>query len=339
MKRNIDIDFVVTWLDDNDPNWKQQYSHYRGVQRKEDQGRFRDWDFFRYWFRAVETYAPWVHKVFLVTNGKFPDWINDDCPKLVLVKHSDYIPNEYLPTFCSRTIELNMHRIEGLSEHFVYFNDDMFLNSAVSPEDYFKDGLPCDCNKERLIWVPTYHPDNKFGTDITLYCDIALLNHHFERNKTVKESFRRWFGLHLGLKGILASFLSLKPNHFIDFEWRHFEQPFLKSAFQEAWASEGGMLQKSCTRFRNDVSLNSYFIRYWQFATNRFYPSTLKYGRAYNLNPNLIKSILNDFNNKRVKSICLNDTPKVSPSEYESMKVVLQEAFARKFPRPSSFEK
>ena len=86
---------------------------------------------FRYWFRAVERYAPWVNKVFLVTNGKFPDWINPDNPKLVLVKHDDYIPEEYLPTFNSCAIELHLHRIKDLSEHFVYFNDDTMLNGLT----------------------------------------------------------------------------------------------------------------------------------------------------------------------------------------------------------------
>lgn len=124
------IDFVVTWLDANDPIWRESYNKYRGGVHKEDRGRYRNWDLFRYWFRAVENYAPWVNKVFLVTNGKFPDWINAKHPKLVLIKHTDYMPEKYLPTFNSRAIELNFHCIPGLSEHFVYFNDDMFTGRA-----------------------------------------------------------------------------------------------------------------------------------------------------------------------------------------------------------------
>ena len=120
-------------------------------------GRFREMNIFRYWFRAVERYAPWVNKVFLVTNGKFPDWINPDNPKLVLVKHEDYIPEEYLPTFNSCTIELHLHRIKDLSEHFVYFNDDIMLNGLVSPDYFFKNELPCDLLIRNLLhylsWV------------------------------------------------------------------------------------------------------------------------------------------------------------------------------------------
>ncbi|WP_331836427.1 hypothetical protein [Erysipelothrix piscisicarius] len=74
----------------------------------------------------------WVNNVYLITYGHLPDFLNVDHPKLKIINHTDYIPSDYLPTFSSHTIELNMHRIEGLSEHFVYFNDDMFLNQPMS---------------------------------------------------------------------------------------------------------------------------------------------------------------------------------------------------------------
>jgi len=113
------IDFIVTWVDSNDPAWIESYNYFRPNKPIVDRGRFRDWNLFKFWFRAVEKYAPWVNKVFLVTNGKFPDWINPNCKKLVLVKHSDYIPEEKLPTFNSNTIELYFNRIKGLSEQKV----------------------------------------------------------------------------------------------------------------------------------------------------------------------------------------------------------------------------
>ena len=64
------IDFVVPWVDSNDPEWIKSYNHYRPEKPIQDTARFRDWGIFRYWFRAVERYAPWVNKVFLITNGK-----------------------------------------------------------------------------------------------------------------------------------------------------------------------------------------------------------------------------------------------------------------------------
>ena len=93
----MEIDFVVTWLDSSDPKWQEEFRKYKGITTTADQSkaRYRDWDFFKYWFRAVEKYAPWVHKVYVITNGTFPNWINTNCEKLVLVKHSDYIPHYF----------------------------------------------------------------------------------------------------------------------------------------------------------------------------------------------------------------------------------------------------
>ena len=186
----MDIDFVVTWVDSNDPKWQEEFRKYKGITTTADQSkaRYRDWDFFKYWFRAVEKYAPWVHKVYVITNGKFPDWINPSCDKLALVKHSDYIPEQFLPTFNSRTIEFYMNRIKGLSEHFVYFNDDMYLNAPVSPEYYFRNGLPCDNNAESVYNVTAYHPTTRFHISVGLFVNICVINGHFDRREVIKQS-------------------------------------------------------------------------------------------------------------------------------------------------------
>ena len=103
------IDFVVTWLDSSDPEWQKSFEQYSPhAKGDKNAARFRNLNCFRYWFRAVETYAPWVRKIFLITNGTFPDWINKNHPKLVLVKHEDYMPKECLPTFNSCAIELHI---------------------------------------------------------------------------------------------------------------------------------------------------------------------------------------------------------------------------------------
>lgn len=341
MKKNImdnKIDFVVTWLDANDAEWKKLYWKYRGGEHKEDNGRYRNWDIFKYWFRAVENYAPWVNKVFLVTNGKNPEWINKDHPKLVLVKHSDYMPEKYLPTFNSRAIELNFHRIKELSEQFVYFNDDMFINAPITKDYYFRIGLPCDCNEETLFYGPSYDPINKFSTKISIYCDMALLNYHFNRQDVVKQSVRNWYGLHLGWRGLFTSLLLKNRKKFEYFRGRHYEQTMLKSVIKDIWEKEEYMADKSCTQFRQDVSFNPYIIRYWQFATNRFYPTNLKSGKNLTLGVSDIEVIRKVILDMKFKSICLNDTPYCSQEEYLEIKKILHETFNAKFPKKSTFE-
>ena len=119
-KNTQDIDFVITWVDGNDLEWKREKVARLGhtdmdisVNADDRKERYRDWDNLRYWFRGVEKYAPWVHKIYFVTCGQKPDWLNENHDKLVLVNHEDYIPHEYLPTFSANPIELNFHRIKA----------------------------------------------------------------------------------------------------------------------------------------------------------------------------------------------------------------------------------
>lgn len=107
------VDFVVSWVDGSNSLWQKEKADFEALTRPEGDAiiptRFRDWGIFRHWFRAVEKYAPWVRYVFLITNGKHPEWINLNSPKLKVVFHQDYIPSEFLPTFNSSTIELCLH--------------------------------------------------------------------------------------------------------------------------------------------------------------------------------------------------------------------------------------
>lgn len=101
------IDFVIIWVDDRDPEWQKSYEEYSRKEFGDVRSiRFRDWGTLKYWFRGVEQFAPWVNKVFFITCGHYPKWLNLDHPKLKFVKHSDYIPQKYLPTFNANTIEV-----------------------------------------------------------------------------------------------------------------------------------------------------------------------------------------------------------------------------------------
>ena len=340
---NLKIDFVVTWLDSSDASWQEQFSLYKGKNLKGDKSktRYRDWELFKYWFRAVEKYAPWVNKIYLITNGKFPDWINTNSPKLVLVKHSDYIPQQFLPTFNSRTIEFYMNRINGLSDYFVYFNDDMFLNAPVEPQYYFRNGLPCDSNAENIFNTVKYNAIDRFNIKIGLFTNVSVVNGHFDRKDVIKGSFKNWYGFHLSLTDRVMSFIiSLDPFHrFVGFRDRHFEQPYLKSTFDDAWEKEAKMLTESSTRFREDATLTPYFFRYWQFATNRFYPVRLSHGTKIPIRPENLEKIKKAFANKKIYSLCLNDNHYCTEEGYELSKPFLLNLFENKFPNKSQFEK
>lgn len=333
------IDFIVTWLDSNDSLWQEQFDHHR-LKAKGDKSkaRFRDMDIFRYWFRAVEQYAPWVNKVFVVTNGKTPDWLNLKNQKLVAVKHADYMPKECLPTFNSCAIELYMNRIKGLSEHFVYFNDDMLLNGPVGPDYYFRNGLPCDFNKETCFNVPIYTSIERFNISMSMLADLGILNAHFDRWKTVCQSPRRWLGPHLGWKGLLMSAILVKQRLFVGFSNYHTEQAYLRSTFDEVWAAEPEFLRASCTQFREEVIANPYLFRYWQFASNKFHPLKRNFAGFHISERSLIHDIEKALFNEKIHSVCLNDTSFCSEEDFNYIKAKLVEMYERKLPTKSEFE-
>ncbi|MGP5482314.1 Stealth CR1 domain-containing protein [Brachybacterium alimentarium] len=139
------VDAVYTWVDGTDPQWLERKRH--ALERNSgdpmpeaaaEDLRFVGHDELRYSLRSLENYAPWVRHVYIVTDGQRPDWLRDDTDWVSVVDHRDIAPEgTELPTFNSQAIEANLHRIDGLSEHFLYFNDDMFLSSPVSPDLFF----------------------------------------------------------------------------------------------------------------------------------------------------------------------------------------------------------
>lgn len=324
------IDFVIIWVDGNDPEWRKEYSKYApNAQGDKSETRFRDWENLRYWFRGVEKFAPWVNKVHFVTCGHVPDWLNINAPKLHFVKHSDYIPAKYLPTFNSHTIELNIHRIEGLSEYFVYFNDDFFLINNINEDFYFKNGVPCDMAVLNTLTTSSIAH--------ILLNNNQCINHNFSKNEVIKKSFNKWFCIKYG--SFLYRTLALMPwNAFPGFYDPHLPTAFLKSTFKEVWEKEPELLNMTClSRFRENTNVSQYLMRYWQLASSRFYPKNIcKKACCYDLGEDRIEDIISSIENQELNVIVLNDG---DVKDFEYKKNALITAFERILPEKSSFEK
>ncbi|TSK13552.1 N-acetylglucosamine-1-phosphotransferase subunits alpha/beta [Bagarius yarrelli] len=111
-------------------------------QSKQDEdvsaSRFEDNEELRYSLRSVERHAPWVRHIFIVTNGQIPSWLNLDNPRVTVVTHEEIFQNQsHLPTFSSPAIETHIHRIPGLSQKFIYLNDDVLFGKDVWPDDFY----------------------------------------------------------------------------------------------------------------------------------------------------------------------------------------------------------
>ncbi|MBF1490981.1 MAG: Stealth CR1 domain-containing protein [Prevotella pallens] len=337
----MNIDFVIFWVDGSDIEWQKKKAFYKGTPFQNIDARYRDWDILKYWFRAVEKYAPWVNHVYFVADNQRPEWLAWDNSKLSYVDHKDFIPHEYLPTFQANTIENNLHRIAGLSEYFVVFNDDMFINAPIEPEYYFKNALPCDAPMEHLFTGPCYGKEDKWGISIMEFCDIHLVNAHFNRMHTVRDNFKAWYGSYLGFKYLLQSWIILLFNR-IDFQHfytQHNEKAFLKSVYKEVWEKEPEILSESCTKFRESVSVNNYLFRYWQLASNKFYPTKLRGKAMIPISECNMEKIHHNLFDPNIKSLCLNDSIFCTDDYYETAKMLLKKWFKEKFPFKSQFEK
>ncbi len=331
-----EIDFVVTWLDGNDPKWRREKETYipgNGEDAREE--RYRDFGLFRYWFRGVERFAPWVRKVHLVTWGHVPEWLDVDCPKLHVVRHEEFIPKEFLPTFNSNVIEIYLHRIGGLSEQFVYFNDDVFLTRAVVQEDFFRRGLPCDM----LALQPVVaNPDNPVMSH--LYLNNALvLAKYFDKRKNIRSQWRNYF--HVGYPPLyfFYNLLELAFPRFTAFYTQHGPMPFLKSTFRELWEKEGEALTAmSNNRFRSETDLTPYLFREYQKLTGRFYAKNIQKNFAYFPVEGNIGRLVHAIVRQKKKMLCVNDGT-IPEEQARDAGEAVKNAFERILPKASCFER
>ena len=188
------IDFVIMWVDGNDPLWQKEKAKYDTNSNADGTiYRYRDWDLLQYWFRGVEKYAPWVNKIHFVTWGHIPTWLNTQNPKLNIVNHKDFIPEEYLPTFSANSIELNLHRIDGLAENFVLFNDDVYLIDDVSEKDFFINNIPRD-----MAALNVHCPKKSLISQYFCINDVNIINEHFNFKESLKRYNRKWMDLRNG---------------------------------------------------------------------------------------------------------------------------------------------
>lgn len=326
----MDIDFVVTWVNGSDPEWqkkKQNYSKNEGGMNSKR--AYREWDAFKYWFRGVEKFAPWVHKVYLITDNQRPEWINEDNPKLEIVDHKDFIPNNCLPVFNSNAIESNVHRINGLSEYFILFNDDTYLTNKVMPEDFFKNGLPCDMLAFNPI-IPFMNGTGNFQVN-----NMEIISKYFSKNDILKN--HKLFKLKYG-KNLIRTILQMPSKFIVGFFESHLPLAFRKSTFEEVWDKETAILEKtSSSKFRSKENTNVWLFRDWRLAKGEFYPTNvMQLGKFYELSNNN-EYIWNDLKSQKYKIMCINDGFNLENVDFINKEFV--QVFNSILPQKSSFEK
>ncbi|WP_162271071.1 glycosyl transferase [Morganella psychrotolerans] len=239
--------------------------------------------------------APWVNKIHFITYGHVPDWLNINNSKLNIVNHHDYIPEEYLPTFSSHVIEINLAKIQGLSEKFVYFNDDTFLINKISPDFYFVNETPCDTFISNVIT-----PDGDYAKYLANNLDIICK--YFEKKNFYKKHITKVFNIKYGRYN-LNNILLLPWAKFTGFKNFHIPQPFLRKTFIEIYSKEEELIHNtSINKFRKITDINQYIFRDWQLASGDFYPKCVhKSSITLSPNSNNINHVIKYMHNKKIK--------------------------------------
>lgn len=332
----MDIDFVVLWVDGNDPDWQAEKRKYQGsvINDSNAVNRFRDWGLMPYWFRAIENYAPWVRTIHFVTCGHVPDWLNLDHPKLHHVKHADYIPSEYLPTFSANTIEMNIHRIPGLSEHFVFFNDDTFLLRPLSERTFFRNGLPCTYGGE----VPVYWCGDAGIWPHLVANDLRVVNNHFRKREQIKKFRKKYVNPAYRWQDNFRTLVveQLFPDAFLGFKYLHAPSAFRKQTFEALWRAEPELLHRTClNRFRSNEDVNQWLATWWQVAEGTFEPYSVD-NVVEDVTESNIDAFCRMIISQRHDMICVNDPSK--DVDFEVLSTRLKAAFDRILPQKSGFE-
>ena len=238
------VDIVYTWVDGSDPSWRAEFERWSELSGRElgegafDEGRFRSRDELRYSLRSVWAFAGWARNIYIVTAGQRPRWLADQ-PRVTVVDHADILPADALPTFNSHAIESALHRIDGLSEQFIYFNDDVFLGRPVRPETFFtSNGLP-------LVFLSGARPAG-FVDEHSLDVDRAAQN----GRDLLEQRFGR--------------VASTKPYHTAF--------PLLRSVLEEIAGGYSDIVEQTAhSRFRSptDLSVAASFAQHYALATQR----------------------------------------------------------------------
>ena len=335
MKKNEDpIDFVITWVDGSDPAWRAEKADYmpdKGTDAREE--RYRDWNLLRYWFRGVEKFAPWVRKIHFVTWGHLPSWLDTNNPKLHIVRHDTFIPKEFLPVFNSNVIEFYLHKIEGLAENFVYFNDDMFLLRPIQPKVFFRRGKPCDMLAFQPVVANPMDPVMSH-----LYLNNALvLTKHFRKRDNVKKQVRNYFKLGYPPLYFCYNILEMAFPLYTGFYTIHGAMPFCKQTFLEIWEKEEEVLtEASKHRFRHKDDVTIYLFREWQKLSGNFYAKNAQRGFRYFNVDNYNLKLLRTIRKQKAKMICMNDANYFI--DFDRVKGEIEQAFSDILPEVSSFE-
>lgn len=318
------VDLVYLWVDGNDENWRAKKNYWqqqiKGVDSQAvTDGRFIDNEELKYSLRSAEKYAPWINKIFIVTDEQIPQWLDTSHPKIKVVFHKDFIPQKYLPLFNSEAIESFLPYIPELSEHFIYACDDYYFGKNTKKSFfYMPDGKAVIRLKKQV---------SKKHIQTSMYTRSIL-----KMQNIIRTNFGKNY--------------PYAPHHNID--------AYTKSAFIEGLKFFETDFENTAThKFRTEGDIQRVVISYYMLAkgyaklklysrVNKFFSLYKRF--LYTLTKKYAAdSLVINMNNKnpyhklkkyKPSLFCTNDGEGITDFDRRRTKIFLEE----KFPQKSSFE-
>ena len=311
------IDVVYTWVDGSDPAWQQRKSAaHEAVGLGElnefasNESRFLSRDELRFSLRSLDMYASWVRHVYLVTDDQVPSWLDTSNPRITVVSHRELFGERgKLPTFNSHAIESQLHHVPGLSEHFLYLNDDFFFGRPVEPQLFFHG------NGIARFFTSTA----KLGLGGTGAFDRPVMSGGKNNRELLYKAFDR-----------------TTTNKF-----KHVPQSLLKDVLfemEERFAEDFESTASHQFRSPADLSVVSSLHHHYAYLRGRSVEGRMRYFYADIAAPTTARRLERMVRSRTYDTFCLNDhdTSGVDPLEQQQM---LHSFLERYFPLPSSFEK
>lgn len=339
------IDFVLPWVNGNDPKWKNLKKSY--LLKKDDDSnsdaRFRDFDTLKFVLRSIEKNCPWYNKIYLITEGHIPEWLEIHHEKIKHITHTElYFNKSDLPVFNSSSIEMNLSNIEELSDNFIYLNDDLIIMNSLDSTRFFKNNLPVDfISHGWLARKKLFSKIRKIDTWInSLNNNLDLINSTFPPTKLDNSFlFDKSYSFSTKVSNFLCKYVY---KRYLWLEHWHHPQPYKKKTLLDVYNKfNSHMALCSKNRFRNNNDLTQYICRYWHLSNGDFYPE--KYNDAIIANIDSMQTLnklINTFNNtkRNTNFICFNDSINMNDTEYDKVKAALSSFLYSNFPEPASFE-
>jgi hypothetical protein len=307
------IDVVYTWVDGTDAQWQRRRAQVNGETyhaESASEARFLSRDELRFSLRSLHAYAPWVRDVYLVTDEQVPAWLDTARPGLRVVSHKEIFGDPaVLPVFNSHAIESQLHHIDGLAEHFLYFNDDMFLGRPVAPQTFFLgNGLPRFFPSQGRVPLGPVTPDD---TPVDAAC------------KNNRRLLEQRFGV------TVTQVLQHVP-----YALRRSVMHEIEAAFPAEYAAT----MASRFRSRQDLSTVSGLCHYYAFHSGRAVPGSVRYGYLQLAVPDLAARLARVLARRDWDAFCLNDAYSTA-EELAYQHAVLMPFLESYFPVPSPFER